>query len=56
MTPEQAKQLDTIAATVARLEARSVRQTQRVMGALRNLRAKVGNLPELDEIEKALEE
>lgn len=54
MTPEQAKQLDTIEATVERIEARGVRQTQRVMGTLRKLRAKVGDLPELDDIEKAL--
>lgn len=56
MTPEQDKTLSTIAATVARQEQRSVRQTQRVMAGLRALRKKVGNLPELDDIEKALSE
>ena len=57
MTPEQAKTLDTIAATVERLEKRSVRQTQRVMGILRTIRGKTKDaqiLAELDAIEEAL--
>lgn len=54
MTPEQDATLKTIADTVTRLEARSVRQAQRISGLIRDVRAKVGDLPELDEIEQAL--
>lgn len=58
MTPEQAKQLADTLDTVTRLEARSIRQTQRVAGLLRDLRGKVKDdavLAQLDEIQKALE-
>lgn len=60
MTPEQATQLTQILNTVTRQEDRSIRQTQRVMGATRELKQLVKDNPELvakvDAIVKALEE
>ena len=59
MTPEQAKQLAETHDTVTRLEARSVRQAQRLAGLIRDVRSKVKDaavLAKLDEMQKALED
>jgi hypothetical protein len=59
MTPDQDKTLSEIAATVTRLEKRGIRQTQRVMAAIRAARKQVKAsdtqvLAALDDVEKAL--
>jgi hypothetical protein len=59
MTPDQDRTLSEIAATVARLEKRGIRQTQRVMAAIRAARKQVKAsdtqvLAALDDVEKAL--